>query len=60
MERKTKKPKPPTESEYERAAVSLALSYAPRVRQCMKCGWPTLDGYCCNYCGDTNPSSEHD
>jgi len=48
--------KPPTEAEYKREALRLRLSYAPRVYGCMKCGWPVREGFCCNTCGDNNPS----
>jgi hypothetical protein len=46
----------PTDEQYKQEAMRVRLSYAPRVFPCMKCGWPVRDGYCCNYCGDNNPS----
>jgi hypothetical protein len=45
----------PTDEEYKIEALRIRLSYAPRVVACMKCGWPNVEGYCCNTCGDTNP-----
>jgi methionyl-tRNA synthetase len=41
--------------EYERACIRLALSYID-LTQCMKCGYPVISGYCCDHCGDDNPS----
>lgn len=40
---------------YRREMIALALSCVD-IRQCQKCGYPTLSGYCCNHCGDRNPS----
>ena len=50
----------PTDEEYKHASWRLRLSYAPRTYACMKCGWPVIDGYCCNTCGDDNPSEPAD
>lgn len=51
------KPAPPaSQEEYDDARYLLALSYAPRIYRCKKCQWPCVVGYCCNKCGDTNPS----
>jgi hypothetical protein len=47
---------PPSVAEYEQASLRMRLSHAPRTYPCKKCGWPVLDGYCCNTCGDDNPS----
>lgn len=52
---KPKKIKPPTRAQYKKAEIELALSYAPNIYACMKCGWPVVSGYCCNTCGDANP-----
>jgi hypothetical protein len=46
---------PPTVDEYEQRRISMLLSYAPRTYPCKKCGWPVIDGYCCNTCGDSAP-----
>lgn len=54
MTEKTKV-KPPTQAEYEKRRLQILLSYAPRTYPCGSCGWPVIDGYCCNTCGDTNP-----
>lgn len=42
---------------WERKANSLARSYCPRIYPCKKCGEPVMQGYCCGYCGDINPST---
>lgn len=39
---------------YQRKANALARSWV-RIKQCKKCGDPTVDGYCCPSCGDANP-----
>lgn len=46
----------PTQEEYNRAKVSLALSYCPVIRPCKHCGWPVVNGYCCTTCGSPDPS----
>lgn len=54
-----KKIEPPaSEEEYYKASVAIRLSYAPKAIKCEKCGWPTIDGYCCYYCGDENPTEK--
>jgi rubrerythrin len=47
----------PTEKEYREEAIKQAFQFAPRIYACKKCGWPVADGFCCEYCGDINPSS---
>lgn len=50
---------PPEDSiEWERIANSIARDWTPTIYACMKCGWPVVTGYCCNYCKDSNPSAE--
>lgn len=53
---KRTRPEPPTPEQYQRAKINKALSYAPHIHACKKCGWPVIYGYCCTYCGDDNPS----
>jgi hypothetical protein len=48
----------PTKEQYQVARARAAISFAPEMYPCKKCGWPVLNGYCCNTCGDTNPSEE--
>lgn len=52
-ERKIKKMKPYTQ-EWHKAAYALLCS-ALNVRPCRDCGYPVIEGYCCNRCGSTNP-----
>ncbi len=52
----SKRPKPPSEDDYRKAAIGLAFDYAPSIRACKKCGWPHASGYVCSYCGDNNPT----
>ena len=40
---------------FEKLANALARDYVA-IRQCMKCTHPVVHGYCCTFCGDTNPS----
>ena len=44
--------------EYERMANALSRSCV-RIKQCKKCGGPTVDGYVCQSCGDPNPDWTH-
>ena len=41
--------------QYNQEVMQLLMSYGPRVYPCAKCGHPVLDGYCCTYCGTSNP-----
>ena len=41
---------------YNKEALNLALSEV-RIMQCQHCGHPTKDGYCCQHCGSTDPTS---
>ncbi len=52
--------KRPTTKQYDTAAIHQALVYAPRIYECQKCGWPVVEGYCCSYCGNSNPSSKEE
>jgi hypothetical protein len=54
-ESKSKKPKPPTQRQYERARVKEALDFCPEINPCRDCGWPVVEVCCCNYCGSINP-----
>ncbi len=48
----------PSEKTYQREKARIAIDYAPDIYCCGKCGYPVIDGYVCNYCGDTNPQEE--
>ncbi len=48
--------KVPSVEEYRREKFRLALDFCPRIYPCMRCGYPVVDGFCCTYCGDTNPN----
>jgi hypothetical protein len=54
----TKKLKPPSEREYNRMATDLALEYCPMIYPCSKCKHPVISGYCCTFCGTSNPHSK--
>jgi hypothetical protein len=43
--------------EWELEANRLSRSYSPLLYPCKKCNHPVVSGYCCSYCGDSNPSS---
>lgn len=56
---KSTKPKAgrkPSEAQYRRALIALAIGYAPEIYPCHHCGWPVIHGYCCQICGSVNPS----
>lgn len=44
----------PSADEFNRAAILIALAYAPPIGECNECGWPHVIGYCCS-CGCTDP-----
>ncbi len=39
---------------WERLANELARSRTI-IKPCRECGYPVVDGYCCNTCGSNNP-----
>jgi hypothetical protein len=43
------------ELRFENLANKLARSRVD-IQQCKKCGRPVIFGYCCNTCGDSNPT----
>ena len=49
--------KRPTERQFDTSADRLARSFAPKIYECRKCGWPVADGYICMTCGCTNPKA---
>jgi len=55
MEKKQKPAAPTSQKEFDEAVASIAYSFL-EIRSCMKCKWPVISGYCCTFCGDTNPS----
>jgi len=38
----------------------LARNFAPHIYACKKCGAPTVQGYCCTYCGSSTPEYPKD
>jgi len=42
--------------EYQKELFNLLSSWTLNA-QCKKCGYPTIVGYCCSYCGDDDPTS---
>lgn len=53
--RKIRKIKPYT-LKWEKMANELARSWCPTVYPCKECGHPVVNGYCCGYCGSTDPT----
>ncbi len=47
------------ETQMRSAVVNLAYDYL-NIRKCKKCGYPGVAGYCCNHCGDVNPSETYE
>lgn len=45
---------PPTPAEFRKAAARVALCYVI-IHKCNDCKWPTIEGYCCTYCGSVSP-----
>ena len=46
-----------SEEKFQREANRLARSYSPDIKECAECGYPVIKGYCCTYCGNTDPST---
>lgn len=44
-----------SEEEYNMERCKLALSYCPTIYPCIHCGYPVVDGYCCEYCDSASP-----
>lgn len=57
MSSERKKKWTPYSPAWEREARAMARSVAPPIYPCMKCSGPVLRGYCCDHCGDSDPSS---
>jgi hypothetical protein len=36
-------------------AYELALSRTPNIFACGKCNHPVIKGFCCEFCGDSDP-----
>lgn len=49
--------KGPTEEEYRKRELAIALRHAPTIRPCRKCYSPHAQGYQCEWCNDLDPSS---
>ena len=47
----------PNSEEWEELANQEARNFAPEIYPCGKCNYPVASGYCCNYCGDTDPET---
>jgi recombinational DNA repair protein RecR len=52
-ERKIRKIEPYTRK-WEKLANELARTYQT-IRPCKHCGYPVIDGYCCQTCGSDTP-----
>ena len=52
-----KKPRPIKEygPTWHKLANQLCWNYAPNVITCVDCGYPVLEGYCCQFCGSSDP-----
>jgi hypothetical protein len=46
----------PYSEEWEKEAGRLARDFAPTIYPCKKCNHPFVNGYCCTFCGDRNPT----
>jgi hypothetical protein len=44
--------------QWEEEADELARDFCPSIYPCKKCGHPIISGYCCTFCGDSNPNEE--
>ncbi len=55
MSAPVKYPYKPYSPLWERAASNEARNFAPTIKPCADCGAPTVDGYCCTFCGSSEP-----
>jgi ribosomal protein L37E len=52
-------PKPDVNSkEWRRRATRVAISFAPPIKPCEKCGWPVAEGFRCGCGGSADRSVE--
>ena len=42
---------------WNKVAGDMARDFCPPIYACKKCSYPVIEGYCCEFCGDSNPSS---
>lgn len=51
------KPKPidPESPRWEKLANQMARDFAPQIIACKHCRYPVVEGYCCRYCGSSDP-----
>ena len=45
----------PLSKQWVKLAQELALSRVPNIFACGKCNHPVIKGYCCEFCGDSDP-----
>lgn len=45
----------PLSKHWVKLAQELALSRVPNIFACGKCNYPVIKGYCCEFCGDSDP-----
>jgi hypothetical protein len=50
-------PEPTKEELWNQKATRVAYHHAPTIYECKKCGDPVAEGFCCTYCGNSNPST---
>lgn len=59
MEKEIKKRKirkiEPYTLKWEKLANNLARSWCHNIKPCRECGYPVVDGYCCDTCGSSMP-----
>ena len=53
-EKEIKKVEPNTPS-WKKKAFNLMLGFIGGIHACNTCGNPTIPGYCCTFCGESNP-----
>lgn len=46
----------PDKEVYRKEADKLARDFCPPIYPCKECGYPVINGYCCIYCGSTDPN----
>ena len=45
----------PLSKQWVKEAYELALSRTPNIFACGKCNHPVIKGFCCEFCGDSDP-----
>lgn len=49
----------PNSTKWYILSCKVAREFCPPIYPCKKCNYPVIQGYCCENCGDNNPSEDY-